>query len=230
MTEGQTRSRILTAASELLTRSGIEALTTRAVAAAAKVQAPALYRLFGDKRGLLEAVAEQTLADYVSVKAHRTPHRDPVHDLRVGWDEHIAFCLEHPAVFALMTGSGHDGPPSRAASKGLEVLRARVHRIARAGRLRVREERAVGLLHAAGTGVVSSLLSTDARENDKGLAKAALEATLDAILTNAPTERASDEAAHATALRAALPDVEILSPGERLLLAELLDKIAAGRG
>ncbi|WP_338419811.1 TetR family transcriptional regulator [Streptomyces klenkii] len=36
-------------------------MTTRAVAAAAGVQAPAIYRLFGDKDGLLEAVAEQRL-------------------------------------------------------------------------------------------------------------------------------------------------------------------------
>ena len=53
-----TRERIVACAAELLTRGGREALTTRAVASAAEVQQPTIYRLFGDKEGLLEAVAE----------------------------------------------------------------------------------------------------------------------------------------------------------------------------
>ena len=44
------RSRLLEAAARLVVEGGIAALTTRAVAAAASVQAPTLYRLFGDKR------------------------------------------------------------------------------------------------------------------------------------------------------------------------------------
>ncbi|NED93539.1 helix-turn-helix transcriptional regulator, partial [Streptomyces sp. SID11233] len=43
------RERIVAAATELLEESGREAVTTRAVAARAGVQAPAIYRLFGDK-------------------------------------------------------------------------------------------------------------------------------------------------------------------------------------
>ena len=44
-------------------------MTTRGVAEAAGVQAPAIYRFFGDKDGLLEAVAEHVMATYVSAKA-----------------------------------------------------------------------------------------------------------------------------------------------------------------
>ncbi|MDQ2795770.1 MAG: TetR/AcrR family transcriptional regulator, partial [Actinomycetota bacterium] len=43
-------------AARLLQEEGPAAVTTRGVALAAGVQAPAVYRLFGDKDGLLEAV------------------------------------------------------------------------------------------------------------------------------------------------------------------------------
>ena len=53
-----TRERILAAALDLLNTSGRDALTTRAVAEAAGVQPPVIYRHFRDKEGMLEALAE----------------------------------------------------------------------------------------------------------------------------------------------------------------------------
>ena len=49
--------RIAPAAADLLQSGGIDAVSTRAVAAAAGVQPPTIYRQFGDKDGLLDAVA-----------------------------------------------------------------------------------------------------------------------------------------------------------------------------
>ena len=46
-----TRARILEAAYALLQAAGPDAITTRAVATAAKVQVPTIYRAFGDKQG-----------------------------------------------------------------------------------------------------------------------------------------------------------------------------------
>ena len=62
------RARIVAAAAELIASGGREAATTRAVAAAAGVQAPTIYRLFGDKRGLLNAAAEHGHARLVDVR------------------------------------------------------------------------------------------------------------------------------------------------------------------
>jgi len=45
-----TRERILTAAARMVAGAGVDALTTRAVAAAAGCQAPTIYRLFGAVR------------------------------------------------------------------------------------------------------------------------------------------------------------------------------------
>ena len=105
------RARIIAAAAGLIAAGGRDAATTRAVAAAAAVQAPTIYRLFGDKRGLLDAVAEHGLAAYVAGKSVREPHPDPVQDLRDGWDMHVAFGLAHPGLFAIMSGDARTPPP-----------------------------------------------------------------------------------------------------------------------
>ena len=154
------RARVLEAASKLIAEGGVAALTTRAVAAAASVQAPTLYRLFGEKRGLLNAVAEHGLAAFVTRKSSAQPHPDPVQGLRDAWDAYVVFGLANPAVFAIMNEIGAPGPASPAALAGLDVLRKRVQRIAQAGRLRMPVESAAGLVHAAGVGTVATLLAT----------------------------------------------------------------------
>lgn len=217
------RNRIVRAAADLIAAGGSEAATTRAVANAATVQAPAIYRLFGDKRGLLEAVTERALAEFVAAKSARVPDPDPVKNLRRGWDDFIEFGMEHPAIFTLMSVAepGHVSPTTAA---GLLHLRERVTRVAKTGRLRVNEECAVDLIHASGVGTVLTLLGKPVdKRND--LADIAREAVLAAILdeTRPP---ASDAVALATGLRALLPDMSALSPGEHLLLDELLQRIA----
>jgi len=65
--------RIVRAAAELLTKGGLDAVSTRAVSAAAGVQPPAIYRRFGDMQGLLDAAARDVFARYVRQKATRLP-------------------------------------------------------------------------------------------------------------------------------------------------------------
>ena len=222
-----TRARILAAAAELITGGGVAALTTRAVAAAASVQAPTLYRLFGDKRGLLDAVAEHGLATYIAGKAAGSPGGDPVEELRAAFDAHIAFGLSNPAVFAIMNEVGRDAPPSPATLAGLAVLRDRVHRIARAGRLRVPESRAVLLIQAAGNGAIATLLAIPEAERDHGLPALARDAVIDAIVGRGPGAEGGATGALAIGLRAHLDSIEALTPGERALMRELLERIKA---
>jgi len=218
------RARILAAAAELMAVGGPEAATTRAVAVAAGVQAPTIYRLFGDKRGLLDAVAEAALAAYITGKADRRPSDDPVADLRRSWDDHLAFCLANPAIFVLMSGAGAAASPT--ANDGIKVLRERVGRVARAGLLRVSEERAVDLISAAGTGTVLVLLGKPEGER-ADVAAAVREAIMAAILAG-PNHRRTEatSAVMASGLRSSLGNVAVLTPGERLLLDELLRRIA----
>ena len=221
------RARVLEAASKLIAEGGLAALTTRAVAAAASVQAPTLYRLFGEKRGLLNAVAEHGLAAFVTSKSSAKPHADPVQELREAWDIYVSFGLANPAVFAIMNEIGAPGPASPAALTGLRVLRQRVHRIAQAGRLSMPVESAVGLVHAAGVGTVATLLATPDEERDPQLVDLAREAVMAAILADAPRGNNSiDVASLAISLGARLDEAQTITPGERLLLTELLDRLS----
>jgi len=218
------RTSIVEVAARLLRAEGPDAVTTRGVAAEAGVQAPTIYRLFGDKDGLLDAVAEHVLATYVAEKTPSPETADPVADLRAGWDMHIGFGLANPALFALMADPRR-GSRSPAAAAGAEILRARVQRVAAAGRLRVAEELAVDLIHAAGTGAVITLLSGPVERRDRGLADAAWDAVIRAIAIDLPVLPAGDTAAAAVALRTALPALTTLTAAERALMAEWLDGI-----
>lgn len=220
------RARIIAAAAELISKGGPDAATTRAVAAAADVQAPTIYRLFGDKRGLLAAVIEHELRDYVSKKSARAPHPDPLQDFREGWDMHVAFGLGHPGLFSLMSSNPSPAPRNSALGDGDEVLRRRIRNIARGGRLRVSEERALGLVSAMGTGTLLTLLRQPEGQRDPGLAEAAREAVMAAITGETALPENTEVRSVAAALRASLERVTVLSPGERALLGELLERIA----
>jgi AcrR family transcriptional regulator len=242
----RTRARIVEVAAGLLAAGGTDAVSTRAVALAAGTQAPAIYRLFGDKDGLLDAVAEYGFASYLARKPPLVPSADPVADLRAGWDLHISFGLENPALFSLMySEAGGRGRVSPAAVAAITMLRQRIRTIAAAGRLRVSERLAADMLHAAGCGTVLTLLSMPAQASPAPVSEAMFDAVIAAIAAPAPgaalasapggpaavvdtADGAAGVVPAANALRAALPGLGPLSPGERHVLGEWLDRVIAG--
>lgn len=228
-TSETTRDKIVRATTILLTEGGREAVSTRAVSAAAGVQAPAIYRLFGDKQGLLDAVAADVLAAYVSDKASVEPSGDPIEDLRTGWDSHVGFGLANPALYVLYADPRPDAPPP-AAIAGADILAGLIHRIAAAGRLRVSEERAVQLVHAAGTGTTLTLIAQSEAHRDPELSDLARESVIAAITTDAPTDRTPGPVSAAIALRAGLGHTDVLTPHEGALMRDWLDRIAAAPG
>ncbi|MCS5733430.1 TetR/AcrR family transcriptional regulator [Herbiconiux daphne] len=193
---GDNRAKIIDVAARLLQEQGPAGVTTRGVAQGAGVQAPTIYRLFGDKDGLLESVAEHVMANYVSAKAAVVAAAsadgvDPLDDMRGGWRSQVDFGIANPALFRLLSDPDRvNGSP--AAESGRRVLEARVHRLALAGRLRVSEQRAVAMIQAAGTGAIQTLLST--------------------------------QLATAVAFRAVTPHLEALSAAERRMLTEWVDR------
>lgn len=222
------RSKIVDVAARLLREQGPAAVTTRRVAEEAGVQAPAIYRLFGDKDGLLDAVAEHVLATHVSAKAALVEAAsagdvDPLDDLRAGWEMQIDFGVANPTLFALLSDPDR-ALRSPAVQSGKQLLASRVHRLAVAGRLRISEQRAVDLIHAAGTGTVLTILSTPPEQRDPRLADDMYDAVLRRILTDAPVPAASGAMASAVALRAVAPRLDMLSEAERQLLAEWLTR------
>lgn len=221
-----TRLRVIEAAAELLAQDGSEAVTTRAVATAAGVQPPAIYRLFGDKDGLLEAVVEHGYAQFIATKQAQPPLDDPVDDLRAGWDMAVEFGLTNPALYALMYGEPRRGTTSPAFAAGMAILLGRIRRIAETGWLRVDEGLAAALIHATARGAVLTWLSLPEDRRDPALLSAMRESMVTAVTTRAPAVEDAGPAGAARALRAALPEQTVLSPGEQALLVEWLDRLA----
>lgn len=225
------RARIVDVAAQLMHEHGPSGVTTRGVAQRAGVQAPTIYRLFGDKDGLLDAVAEHVMAAFVAGKAAVVDAAavngvDPLDDLHDGWRTQIDFGVANPAVFRLLS------EPERvlrspAAELGRRILEARVHRVAETGQLRVSERRAVDLIQAAGVGAINVILATPPESRDPELAEELYASVMGRILTSAPAMTDSTVKTASVALRALTPQLDMLSTAERHVLDEWLDRAIA---
>lgn len=215
------RAHIIQSAARLLREGGAAAVTTRRAADAAGVQPPTIYRLFGDKDGLLDAIAEHVMALHVADKAAHADE-DPIEALRSGWRAQIDFGLSNPELIRLMNARPGTSPAIEA---GIEVLQGRIRRLATAGLLRVSERRALDMIHAAGTGAVQALLETPPGERDLELADALLDAVIGRI---ARPRSAVDETGSTTSITVTfatlVPQLPGLSAAERSLMLEWLDR------
>jgi AcrR family transcriptional regulator len=230
---GSTSQRLLEAAADLLQRGGVEALSTRAVAAAAGTQPPVLYRRFGDKDGLIHAVTLHILEGYIQSKRTLLEQSgDPVDDLRRLWDLFVAFGFAQPDCFALIYGNPRRGEAiSTAAETTVTLLREAIARIATDGRLRMSVERATELFQSCGVGFVITQLMVPAAARDEQMREVARENAIASIVVTSGAEKArSTVTGRATALRQAIEDQDVpLTPAERGLMVEWLGRIADRR-
>jgi AcrR family transcriptional regulator len=230
---GTPRDRLIRETYRLLRESGRDAVSVRAVTAAAGVQAPTIYRQFGDLDGLLGEVANYGFAGYLASKEAMVASDDPVADLAHGWDMHIAFGLAEPGIYALMYGDPRPGPKPAAVQQARRMLREIVQRIAEAGRLRASVDQAVEMVDAAGAGVVLHLLELNPAERASGLSAAVRQAMISAVTlpdgaVAAPEiEGTARVAALAVTLKESLGiHREGLSAAEHQLFTEWLDRLS----
>lgn len=92
---GDLRAAIITAAAEAVARDGVTALSLRALAATAGVSHAALRHHFGDKRGLLTALATQGYRELAQALSGVT-------DLLSSGVEYVFWAVEHPGHYAVM--------------------------------------------------------------------------------------------------------------------------------
>jgi AcrR family transcriptional regulator len=232
-TASETAEKVLEAAAGLLNSGGVEAVSTRAVAAAAGVQPPAIYRQFGDKQGLLDAVTGFVLQNYLENKRAAALTDDPVQDLRDSWDLHVDFGLTHPGCYVLAYVQPQPGRMPSHARESLEILRGLVARIGGHGLLRMSVKRATELMHCAVVGFVVNQIRVLPDERDLQLSQTMRENAIAAIVTDAAKQPApSDLPARAVALREALLGVHDgpLTSAEKAVMAEWLDRIAEDPG
>jgi len=224
-----TRERIIAAAMGLLAEGGRERVSTRAVCEAAGIQAPTIYRLFTSMDGLLDAVAQEGFL--IHQRSYRSMEQsdDPVADLRRGWDQHVAFGLAHPYLYAVMYGRADPDTPSYAAVTANEGLRYAIHRVAEAGLLRVDEPFAALSMTAAGIGATFTLLATP--EADRSLEDSVRmrEGFIRSIVADRPEAPEAGIIGTAAALNALLGTTDVLHPAERALMHVWLDRLARAR-
>ncbi|WP_329138833.1 TetR/AcrR family transcriptional regulator [Streptomyces sp. NBC_01476] len=226
----RTRQQVLEVAAGILEREGAQAVSTRAVAAAAGIRAASLYQLFGDKDGLLAALAVHAFDIYLAEKHTLAPTDDPVDDMRRGWDIHVEFGLQHPALYLLMYGTDRPGRRPPAADEAHALLLRFLDRTAAAGRLRVPATLAAGLCLAAVTGVTLSLIGAPAEERDPEISARMRDTLIDSLVTDPPPAADSGLATRALALDAALTTADgaalPLRPTETALLHDWLHRLA----
>lgn len=223
-----TRSAIIEAAARLLADSPSGDISTRAVCEAAGVQQPALYRLFGDKEGLLAATADHVWDEYLGMKrtAERSP--DPLDDLRAGWDSHTRFALSHPNAYRLIFGSAAVGRTGSAA-EAMRLLREVLERLAAQGRLRLDPDVAARVVMAANTGVALALVLRPEPDGDLTVSTLLRDLVHGALVRDATSTVADGEPDRVAAitLRSALPALPdgLFTAREAGLLDEWLGRI-----
>ncbi|MGW3635984.1 TetR/AcrR family transcriptional regulator [Streptomyces sp. NPDC005122] len=230
---GDLRRKIVLAAVDVLDEEGLNALSIRAVASRAGVFPPTIFRIFGDKEGLLEALGEHGLQTYLQAHNRLPKSNDPVVYLRRSWDLFVAYALKYPDYYILAFGRPQSDRLSPAAQQALSGLKRLITRVAAAGRLRMSIERATAIVHAASVGVILPYISGPPDFQNAETGEVLREIVLAAITTpptTKPMTTAPDTtpAGSAMALRVALADEDKypLSPGERLLFLELLNRLA----
>lgn len=234
---GSTRTKLLEAAARLLAESNGAPITTRAICDLAGVQAPTLYHHFGDKQGLLDAVAAYGFERYLKVKRARVPSEDPIDDVRAGWDHHVAFALENPSFYAVMYGQVTPGKRPAAAADAEAMLLSMLTRAAGCGRLAVAPEVAGSLILATNVGVALALITTPPDDRDIAISDRAREAILASVVrsdtasgTEKPYSGGTENAVavSAIALRAALSNSKQtpLQSNEVALLQDWLRRLS----
>lgn len=218
---------ILQRAAEVLAQSPNGDISTRAVCDAAGVGQPVLYRLFGDKAGLLAAVADEVWGEYLTAKRAVTPSDDPLEDLRRGWDNHTAFALANPHAYRLLFGTALSTKPE-AAGEAMRLLRAILDRLASSGRLRLDPAEAARVVMAANTGVALALILRPDIYPDLAISVTTREATLVGLLTAGPVADGEASSVAATTLRAELEGSTVFTVAESALLHEWLGRIQQG--
>jgi len=221
------RNALLAAAEAQLVAAPDGEIATRAVCEAVGVTQPVLYRIFGDKRGLLDALADTGLERYAARKAELEASPDPAADLRSGWADHLAFAEDNPALYQLMFAP-RPWASSRARDGVSALLRGTLSRCAAAGVLRMDIDTAASMLLAANVGLALNQMIDPAHDESTAVADALRDALMSAVLVDAAPRSPRDAGAAARRQISAqlrLTPPETLLPEETALMAIWLDRL-----
>jgi AcrR family transcriptional regulator len=219
---GDTRTRLLDAAAEMIAAAPGQEVSLRAICAAVGVKMPTLYHFFGNKQGLLEAVIERGFDLYLAQKSSTRSSGDPIQDIRAGWDAHVAFGLANAGFYTLMYGKVRPGYSPAPQARPSEILRGLTARAAEQGRLVVASDHAAAHILATNIGVTlrQIVLATE----DRALSVAVREGAIAAITGTNASASSTREHVHRV-LEHANAHPELLGPEETALLTAWLGRL-----
>ena len=159
--DAKTAEALLDAAEEIAQRDGVDAVTVRHVADAVGTTTRAVYSAFGSKDGLLVGLGRRAFAILEHDLEALPETADPAADLvEAGLRVFRRFAVEHPSLYRI--GIQQEvGDPALAAGyrdaawQALEVLDARVERLAAAGQLTIAPRDARRAFHAMCEGLAA---------------------------------------------------------------------------
>jgi AcrR family transcriptional regulator len=221
---------LLSAADAQLAASPDGDIATRAVCEAVGVTQPVLYRIFGDKQGLLDALVDDGFNRYVERKRALRETGDPVADLHAGWADHMDFAFTNPALYRLMFAPRRSGV-STAGKQIFDILLDTLTRCAAVGALATEPAAAAQTILSANVGVALNMITQPDLYADPALPDRMRDAVFGALLVDPPrSERVTSTGDTARQLHAqlALAPPETLIPEERALLSRWLERLAAG--
>lgn len=214
-----TRRRLISAAAHLIANAPGQDFSLRAVCDEVGVKMPTLYHFFGSKQGLIDAVIERGFDLYLGEKSALESTRDPIQDIRAGWDAHVTFGLANPGFYTLMYGTIRPGYSPAAQARPSDILRSLTARAAEQGRLVVSSEQAAA--HVLVTNIGVTLRQIILAAPDPELSRAVREGAIQAI-TGAGTAEGHPLAA---AIEFAAAHPETLGATQTQLLIEWLSTL-----
>jgi AcrR family transcriptional regulator len=147
------KERILEAAHDILASEGPAALTTRRVCDAVGITMPTLYHHFANRDALVQSVYELALQRFMASKRSHKPTDDAIADLRKGCEQVLDFVAKNKNAAIAVTARALEEPSILAPSYVL--LRERVRRAEREGRLHVAEREAAAMCWAVVQGLIA---------------------------------------------------------------------------
>jgi len=180
---------LLAAAAEMVSAAPGEDVPLRAVCDKVGVKLPTLFHFFGNKEGLLRAVAEHGFELLADALEARDPCDDAIEDVEAYWDTHVAFGIANAGFYMLMYGQPAYGSAPPEQDRPTSVLMRLLRRADRQGRLVVSPKHAAAHVTVACVGV--TLRQIGRSEPDPRLSAAVRQATIRAVTEPLPDDLAS---------------------------------------
>ena len=180
------RREILDAASALLFEGGSEGLTIRRLALRCGYTAPAIYHIFGDKAGLLDAILREAIDELIARIDKIPEHPEPKERLRMQFREIVRFGREHPTNYRLIEALRPEQvPPIIDMTSTEKRLAAPIEHMVSAGKMPLDPELFRQALWALLHGAISLPASRPDVEWREGFEEVAFDALLSGLLDGA---------------------------------------------